>query len=57
VYDRWGKMLFQSQTERPGWDGRINGVKQETKTVVWMVEAVDVDGVTHREQGTTILLR
>jgi gliding motility-associated-like protein len=57
VYDRWGKMLFQSQTERPGWDGRINGVKQETKTVVWMVEAVDVDGVTHRQQGTTILLR
>jgi gliding motility-associated-like protein len=57
VFDRWGKLLFASQTERPGWDGRINGNLQETKTVVWMVEAVDVDGVTHREQGTTIILR
>jgi gliding motility-associated-like protein len=57
VYDRWGKILFQSQTEKPGWDGRIKDNQQETKTVVWMVEAVDVDGVTHREQGTTIILR
>jgi gliding motility-associated-like protein len=57
VFDRWGKMLFQSQTERPGWDGRLNGEKVALQTVVWMVEAVDVDGVTHKEQGTTILLR
>jgi len=27
------------------------------QTVVWMVEAIDVDGVTHKEQGTTVLLR
>lgn len=57
VYDRWGKMLFQSQTERPGWDGRLNGNKLAMQTVVWMVEAVDVDGVIHKKQGTTVLLR
>jgi gliding motility-associated-like protein len=57
VYNRWGKLLFQSQTEQPGWDGRFNGEKQDSKTVVWMVEAVDVDGVTQRRQGTTVLLR
>lgn len=57
VYDRWGKMLFQSQTERPGWDGKVNGEKVTLQTVVWMVEAIDVDGVTHKEQGTTVLLR
>ncbi len=57
VYDRWGKLMFQSQTERPGWDGRFNGDKVALQTVVWMVEAVDVDGVVHKEQGTTVLLR
>jgi gliding motility-associated-like protein len=57
VFDRWGKMLFQTTTERPGWDGRINGEKQAIKTVIWMVEAVDVDGVVHKEQGTTVLLK
>jgi len=57
VYDRWGKLLFTSKTERPGWDGRVRGDKQEIQTVVWMVEAVDVDGVTHQRQGTTVILR
>ncbi|HNK30530.1 MAG TPA: gliding motility-associated C-terminal domain-containing protein, partial [Ferruginibacter sp.] len=58
VYNRWGKLLFQMNSDRPGWDGRINGnITTETQTVVWMIEAVDVDGVTHRKQGTTVLLR
>jgi gliding motility-associated-like protein len=56
VYDRWGKLLFASKTERPGWDGRVKGNIQELQTVVWMIEAVDVDGVTHQKQGTTIIL-
>ncbi len=57
VYNRWGKLLYQMKSDRPGWDGRINGVLQDTQAVVWMIEAVDVDGVVHRKQGTTVLLR
>lgn len=58
VYNRWGKLLFQMNSDRPGWDGKINGqVSTETQTVVWMIEAVDVDGVLHKKQGTTILMR
>ena len=57
VYDRWGKVLFQTQTEQPGWDGRLKGEKVATQTVVWMVEAVDVDGVAHKKQGTTVVIR
>lgn len=57
IYDRWGKMLYQTQTEQPGWNGRFNGEKVSQQTVIWMVEAVDVDGVAHKQQGTTILLR
>ena len=57
IYDRWGKLLFATQTEQPGWDGKVNGTRVAIQTVVWMVEAVDVDGVTHKKQGSTILLR
>lgn len=56
VYNRWGKLLFATQTDRPGWDGRVNGQLAETQTVVWMIEAVDVDGNVHRKQGTTVLM-
>lgn len=57
VYNRWGKLLFQMQSDYPGWDGRLNGVIQDTQAFVWMIEAVDVDGVVHRQKGTTVLLR
>lgn len=57
VYNRWGKLLFQMQSDRPGWDGRVNGQAAEPQTVVWMIEAVDVDGEVHRRQGTTVLIR
>jgi len=57
VYNRWGKMLYQMQSDKPGWDGTINGARQETQTVVWMIEAEDVDGKIHKRQGTTVLLR
>ncbi len=57
IYNRWGKMLFQMQSDRPGWDGKVNGQILDPATYVWMIEAIDVDGNVHREQGTTILLR
>ncbi len=57
IYDRWGKLLFEMKNDRPGWDGRVNGQPVEMQTVVWVIEAIDVDGVVHREQGTTVLIR
>jgi len=57
VFNRWGKLLYQMQSDRPGWDGKLNGATQETQTVVWMIEAIDVDGTLHRQKGTTVLIR
>jgi gliding motility-associated-like protein len=57
IFNRWGKMIFQMQSDRPGWDGKVNGVVQEMQTVVWMIEAVDIDGKVHSRQGTTVLMR
>ena len=56
IYDRWGKLLFEMHSDRPGWNGKLNNQAQELQTVVWMIEAVDVDGNIHHRQGTTVLL-
>ena len=56
IYDRWGKILFEMKSDLPGWDGKINNILQEIQTVVWMIEAVDVDGKIHHQQGTTVLM-
>ncbi len=57
IYNRWGKLLFQMESDTPGWDGKINNIPQDMQTVVWIIQAVDVDGKTHVEKGTTILMR
>ncbi|MEP6676930.1 MAG: PKD domain-containing protein [Ferruginibacter sp.] len=57
IYNRWGHMLFEMKNDRPGWDGTVKGIPQEMQTVIWMLEAVDVDGIVHRDRGTTILMR
>lgn len=57
IYDRWGKLLYSMNSDQPGWDGRISGKPADLQTVVWMIEAVDVDGKVHNKQGTTVLIR
>jgi gliding motility-associated-like protein len=57
IYDRWGKMLFSMNSDQPGWDGRVNGKTVDVQTVVWMIEAVDVDGKVHHKQGTTVVIK
>jgi gliding motility-associated-like protein len=57
VYNRWGKLLFSMNSDQPGWDGKIDNAPAGIQTVVWMIEAVDVDGKVHNQQGTTVLYR
>ena len=57
IYNRAGQLLFRTETDGPGWDGTVNGVRQDMQTVVWIISAEDVDGKVHRAKGTTIILR
>lgn len=57
IYNRGGQLLFETTDEQKGWDGKLNDVRPGTQTVVWVISAVDVDGVTHEEKGTTIIMR
>jgi gliding motility-associated-like protein len=57
VYNRLGQLLFESQDDQKGWDGTYRGMKQEMQTVIWTIEAEDVDGHIHTATGTTVLMR
>jgi large repetitive protein len=50
-------MFYQTQNIKQGWDGIFKNVKQEMQTIVWMLEAVGVDGKTYLRKGTSVLLR
>lgn len=57
IFNRWGQLLFETKTDKPGWDGTFKGVAQQAQTVVWMVEVVGIDNNTYVRKGTSILLR
>ncbi|HTJ13661.1 MAG TPA: T9SS type B sorting domain-containing protein [Dinghuibacter sp.] len=37
IYDRWGKVIFQTNDSNVGWDGTCQGKLQPIGTYVWMV--------------------
>jgi len=57
VYNRWGQMVFTTQQNGKGWDGRVNGQLQSNNTYVWMVKAVDFTGAVYFKKGTVTLVR
>ncbi len=57
VYNRWGQLLYQTQAEEKGWDGRFNGTMQATQTVVWVAEGLGVDGKVYMRKGSSVLVR
>ncbi len=57
VYNRWGKMLYQTSTLGEGWNGRLSGVVQASETYTWVLSGKTTDGQAIRLSGKTVLLR
>ncbi len=57
IYNRWGQLVFTTQTDGKGWDGSINGVPQSTGVYVWMVKATDYKGKPYFKKGTVTLIK
>ena len=52
VYDRWGKVVFQTNTYNKVWDGKINGQEAPEGTYFYVVKVGDAI-----YRGTVTLLR
>ena len=57
VFNRWGELLFTTNTIGKGWDGTNKGAAADAGTYVWMLEAVGMDGQVFRQKGTVVLIR
>ncbi len=57
VFDRWGKLVFQTSEIDKGWNGYVNGQLQNSGTYVWMASGTDYTGKKIVKKGTAILLR
>lgn len=57
IFDRWGQLLFESKTDKPGWNGTSKGTALPTITVIWLIEGLGADGKIYSRQGTSVLIR
>lgn len=57
IYNRWGQLVFETNTQFDGWNGKVNGVPQGTGVYVWIAEAIGVDGKTYVRKGSSVLIR
>lgn len=57
IYNRIGEPLFQTSTNRIGWDGVYKGEPQTSQVVVWIAEAEGTDNKIYVRKGSTMLIR
>lgn len=57
IFNRWGQLVFETQQDGVGWDGKVNGQIQDTHVFVWAVSAVDYLGQPYFSKGLVTLIR
>jgi gliding motility-associated-like protein len=59
VYNRWGILVFETNSGNPalGWTGYYKGQPQPVETYTWIAEAIDIDNLTIKKSGSTLLIR
>jgi gliding motility-associated-like protein len=57
VFDRFGKLMYETRQWLQGWDGTLKGKKANSGTYVWMIKGIDKNGSVVEMKGTVILIR
>ena len=57
IFDRWGKLMYETQDISKGWDGKYAGALQPTAVYVWIIKGIDITGKIIESKGTVTLIR
>jgi gliding motility-associated-like protein len=57
IFNRFGQVVFYSNIFANGWDGNINGVRQNTGSYIWIAEGIDIKGNVVSRKGYFTLVR
>ena len=57
VYNRWGQLVFETNTLGQGWDGTFNNEEQDIGTYIYYIKATFDDGTSEAIKGTVTLIR
>ncbi|MFN8308656.1 MAG: gliding motility-associated C-terminal domain-containing protein [Chitinophagales bacterium] len=57
IFNRWGEKVFESNSEKNGWDGSFKGEMQEPGVYVYEVNITFIDNKTVTQTGSVTLLK
>ncbi|MBS1584289.1 MAG: gliding motility-associated C-terminal domain-containing protein, partial [Bacteroidetes bacterium] len=57
VYNRWGNVIFETDTKEKGWDGTYKGQPQPAEVYAYTLDVTYLDGSTKQVNGSITLLR
>jgi gliding motility-associated-like protein len=57
IYNNWGELIFESNDQKTGWDGKRDGIEQPIGVYVYTVEGTTEDDEFHKLSGDVTLLR
>lgn len=57
IYNRWGKLVFETHDRRAGWDGSVNGQPQPMDVYAYTLDVEYFDGNKVRKTGDITLIR
>ncbi|MEN8116292.1 MAG: PKD domain-containing protein [Bacteroidota bacterium] len=57
IFNRWGEVIFESQSQHNGWDGKMrNGNFAPAGIYTWVLKYYDFRDEKHKQQGVVTLL-
>ena len=59
IFDRWGKLIFNTKDINKGWDGKVNSYENvaQIDVYIWKVKIKDVFNKNHDYMGTVTIIK
>ncbi len=57
VFNRYGQLIFNTNSQHKGWDGTFKGIPQDNGTYTWLIKGTGYNGKTIEKKGTVVLIR
>ena len=57
IFNRWGKLVYESNNIYNGWDGKFNGIDQEMDAYTYLIDYITYKNERISKTGSLILLR
>jgi len=57
IYDRWGKVVYESTEQKEYWDGKLNGSELAPQTFVYMLSGESVLGDKISKEGNVTIIK